>query len=160
MGELNRTWVIQNTDHSSKVSFELREPPLTGDNLGFKTWGTAFAIAKKLEHIGTHLLGDLLTSSTKTNATTAKILELGSGTGLVGIAAAAVWPASVLLTDLPEIQSNINFNIQANLETVTSRGGQIESHVLDWKSDAGLVGYPTQKFDVCDTFSNVSGVAN
>ena len=151
MGELNRIWTIPASQDLAEMSFKIREPPLTGDNLGHKTWGTAFAIAKKLKYIGTNLLKDIPSSSLDDSASTgipARVLELGSGTGLVGIAAAAIWPVSVLLTDLPEIQNNLDFNIAANLKTVTIRGGQITSHVLDWKSDAGLVGYPTQEFDV------------
>ena len=147
MGELNRTWTIPPSETLPEMSFEIREPPLTGDNLGFKTWGTAFAIAKKLEYIGTHLPKDAL-SSGSTRESPARVLELGSGTGLVGIAAAAIWSTSILLTDLPEIQSNLDFNIQANSETVSTRGGQLSSHILDWKSDEGLVGYATQEFDV------------
>lgn len=147
MGELNRTWTIPPSENLPEMSFEIREPPLTGDNLGFKTWGTAFAIAKKLEYIGTHLLKDVIFSGSTTERP-ARVLELGSGTGLVGIAAATIWSTSVLLTDLSEIQGNLDFNIQANLGTVTARGGELSSHILDWKSNEGLVGYPTQDFDV------------
>lgn len=147
MGELNRTWTIPSSDTLPEMSFEIREPPLTGDNLGFKTWGTAFAIAKKLDYIGTHMLNDNI-SPGSTGASPARVLELGSGTGLVGIAAAAIWSTSVLLTDLPEIQSNLDFNIKTNVETVTARGGRLSSHILDWKSDEGLVGYHTQEFEV------------
>lgn len=151
MGELNRTWIIPVSHNLPEVKFEIREPPLTGDNLGLKTWGTAYVIAKKLEYIGAHFLHNVLSpglDNTAGNVTPARILELGAGTGLVGIAAATIWSTSVLLTDLLEIQSNLDFNIQENLETVTARGGQIASHVLDWKSKAGLVNYPSQEFDV------------
>lgn len=131
MGELNRTWTIAASKHLPELSFEIREPPLTGDNLGFKTWGTAYTLSKKLEYIKSEFLQESLHED-------AKVLELGAGTGLVGIAAAATWSADVLLTDLQEIQDNLDFNIQQNLDVVTSQGGNISGCALDWTCSEGL----------------------
>lgn len=141
MGELNRTWTIPASKTMSELSFDIREPPLTGDNLGFKTWGTAFTMAKRLEHIGSHFLAPALHPD-------ARVLELGAGTGLVGVAAAAVWAADVLLTDLAEIQDNLNFNIEQNREVVAARGGSVTSRVLNWKSEEGLGDVACSRFDV------------
>ena len=52
MPEMTRTWVIPASTTHPELKLEIREPPMTGDNLGLKTWGTAFAISKKLEELG------------------------------------------------------------------------------------------------------------
>ena len=60
------------------------------------------------------------------------ILELGAGTGLVGIAVAAVLGANVLLTDLPEIVPNLERNIASNKDVIESRKGSARAAMLDW----------------------------
>jgi len=52
MPEMTRGWIIPASDLHPELEFEIREPPITEDNLGFKTWGTAFAISKLLEILG------------------------------------------------------------------------------------------------------------
>jgi len=63
MPEMTRIWVIDASQGHPELEFHIREPPLTGDNIGLKTWGTAFAIAKKIEDIGSRHLSHLLTGS-------------------------------------------------------------------------------------------------
>jgi len=141
MGELNRTWTIPASKRLPELSFTIREPPLTGDNLGLKTWGTAFTIAKRLEYLHREFLQDVLRPG-------CKVLELGAGTGLVGIAASAIWSTDVMLTDLPEIQDNLQYNISENIDTVEARGGSISAGILDWKSASGLSCGAYQDFEV------------
>ena len=137
MPEMTRTWIIPASESHPELSFRIREPPLTGDNLGLKTWGTAFTIAKRLESFK-YILFPSLFPGCKPDGSSPNVLELGSGTGLVGIAAAAIWGVSVLLSDLPEIKENLEFNVEANQEVVEVRGGRSASRVLDWKnSDPG-----------------------
>ena len=61
-----------------------------------------------------------------------RLLELGAGTGLVGIAGAAVFPADVDLTDLPDICENLAYNALRNQELITSHGGSLRTLPLDW----------------------------
>ncbi|CAA3014454.1 N-lysine methyltransferase METTL21A-like [Olea europaea subsp. europaea] len=61
-----------------------------------------------------------------------RILELGSGTGVVGIAAAAILGASVTVTDLPHVLPNMQFNVDANAETLKLHGGAVEVATLSW----------------------------
>ncbi|KAI5785868.1 putative methyltransferase-domain-containing protein [Geopyxis carbonaria] len=105
------------------VLITLHEPSLTADNLGLKTWGSAYALARIL-----HALPLSLPAGTRA-------LELGAGTGLVGLAAACVIPElrSVLLTDLPEIVPNLARNVAAN---ETPEGVEVGAEVLDWAEDA------------------------
>jgi hypothetical protein len=60
MPDMTRTWVIPASDCLPEIKIDLREPTLTGDNLGLKTWGTAYALALILEQIGTEYLSQLL----------------------------------------------------------------------------------------------------
>lgn len=52
MPEMIRTWIIPTSRGLTDLTIELCEPPLTGDSLGLKTWGTSFVMAKKLEKLG------------------------------------------------------------------------------------------------------------
>lgn len=157
MPEMIRTWVVPTSAKLPELKFEIREPPLTGDNLGLKTWGTAFAIVKKLEELGSKYFEHLLNTendrprnatpiSTRSRVT---VLELGSGTGLVGIAAGAIWRTNVTLTDLPDIKENLLFNIQRNSENIESMGGIIVGEVLDWKEPNSFAAYDSTEFEVC-----------
>ena len=107
----------------------LHEPALTADNLGLKTWASSYLLAKRLVTLRPRL-PDL--------QPTAQILELGAGTGLVGLAAAAVFKTHVILTDLPEIVPNLERNLQANAATLTCSGGSAETATLDWSSPSAF----------------------
>lgn len=141
MPEMTRTWLIPAPVTGSSLAFTIREPPLTGDNLGFKTWGTAFTMAQKLDDLRTKHLSHLFNEPTPS----IRALELGSGTGLVGIAAAALWSIPVLLTDLPEIQVNLSYNVLQNTQLVEAQGGRIISTVLDWNDPSA---FPIHDFEV------------
>ncbi|PVH81526.1 hypothetical protein DL98DRAFT_458101 [Cadophora sp. DSE1049] len=146
-GEMTRTWIIPKSLSLPEIRFSIREPPLTGDQIGLKTWGTSYVLAKRLEYIGTEYLGPIINSQTPSNHP--KILELGAGTGLVGMAAAAVWKSSVLLTDLEDIQENLIFNINKNLSTVSDLDGWIAGDVLDWtKPQDALPSLQSKKFEI------------
>ncbi|KAH7391229.1 putative methyltransferase-domain-containing protein [Cadophora sp. MPI-SDFR-AT-0126] len=146
-GEMTRTWVIPRSLGLPEIQFDIREPPLIGDQIGLKTWGTSYVLAKRLEYIGSQYLGSILNSQTPSNHP--KILELGAGTGLVGMAAAAVWKSSVLLTDLEDIQENLIFNINKNLSTVTNLDGRIASDVLDWRRpQRALPSFESKEFEM------------
>ncbi len=64
------------------------------------------------------------------------MLELGSGTGLLGLAAAAIWRADVVLSDLPSILPNLASNADRNRPTVEARGGRIRAGALTWGGEA------------------------
>ena len=108
---------------SHMVQLTLYEPPMTSDNLGLKTWASSYLLAKQLCSLRQHI-PDL--------APDASILELGAGTGLVGMAAALVFERHTILTDLPEIVPNLEQNARSNSEAISSRGGTVSAAVLDW----------------------------
>ncbi|KAI5807595.1 putative methyltransferase-domain-containing protein [Peziza echinospora] len=116
------------------VTINLHEPSMTSGNLGLKTWGSSLLLARKLATL------DLPQS---TNPEGMKTLELGSGTGLVGIACAAVLGAKVTLTDLPEIIPNLQKNVNSNLSTIRLPiGAGMEVETLDWTQPEESVLYP------------------
>lgn len=142
MPEMIRKWTIPSSDLHSKFDIILREPSLTGDNLGLKTWATSFVISKQIGQLGhnyfLHLLGPLGGSEKSIDHIALqrkiRVLELGSGTGLLGMVTAAVWGVSVLSTDLEDIQENLRYNIQMNHDTISKvSNGSVTSEVLDWR---------------------------
>lgn len=144
MGEITRRWPF---DGESYTSFELvvREPPLTGDNLGLKTWGSSYVLAKMLHTIGETSLSHLLHRTD--GSPTPKVLELGSGTGLLGLAAAPIWGTRVLLSDIPEIMPNLSHNVETNRSTIQAHGGSVEAGALTWggeKDEIDAVLFPTR----------------
>ncbi|KAG9625379.1 VPS28-domain-containing protein, partial [Aureobasidium melanogenum] len=118
--------ITSSHEQDTSIQVSIHEPALTEDNLGLKTWASSFVFARNW-----HTLRDRipLIFDKDENAT---ILELGAGTGLVGIAAAAVLGANVLLTDLPEIVPNLERNITSNEDIINSRNGSARAAMLDW----------------------------
>lgn len=131
MGAITRTFTIpsSNLNEQPDLAISIHEPSLTGDNLGLKTWGSAFLMAQKLIQIRHDYHSHLVPKPS--------VLELGSGTGLAGMVAAALWGTHVALTDLPEIVQNLERNARANEDEIEERGGSVEVSALDW-SDVGL----------------------
>ncbi|RYP66568.1 hypothetical protein DL771_007721 [Monosporascus sp. 5C6A] len=129
MGEITRRWPFESRTGSS---FELiiREPPIVGDCLGLKTWGSSYVLAQSLDEIALKSLSHVFRSDYK--GAPVNVLELGSGTGLLGMAAAALWKTSVVLTDLPDIMPNLAFNVESNRRTIESLGGSAETGALTW----------------------------
>jgi len=61
----------------------------------------------------------------------ARVLDLGSGTGIVGITAACLG-AHVMLTDMRDVLPQIYDNVQANKELIEAAGGSATVSELDW----------------------------
>ncbi|KAI5843862.1 putative methyltransferase-domain-containing protein [Morchella snyderi] len=118
---------MPSTDRTFKISESLEliihEPTLTADNLGLKTWASSYLLSKRLTQLPLPSFPE-----------GARALELGSGTGLVGLAAAGTLPGvgSVLLTDLPEIISNLQRNVDRNRAALKSA---VDVEVLDWRDE-------------------------
>lgn len=126
--EIIRKIGIPNLDkvHSSSY-LQLREPSLTGDNLGLKTWGSSLILAHRL------------VNSPSGKYLKEPVLELGSGTGLVGMVS-AILGYKTYLTDLKEIVPNLISNIEVNkIDCVI--------HELDWRNPKSFQDkFPSTKF--------------
>lgn len=152
MGEVIRRWPFDG-DTVASDDFELiiREPALTGDSLGFKTWGSSYVLSQHLPHLAKTSLSRLLGQTPE--QASPSVLELGSGTGLLGLAAAALWKVPVALSDLPNIVPNLRDNADKNTALIESRGGSLRVGTLTWggsknEIDQELFGKPHQ-FKVC-----------
>jgi len=120
MGAMSRKFRIP----SSAGSFELdiHEPTMTGDDLGLKTWAASYMLARRLHTFG------LIRESAEERP---RVLELGSGTGLVGLAMAGLG-ADVVLTDMSSIYANLARNVESHAAMIEHRGGCARAGVLDW----------------------------
>lgn len=137
---ISRDFKLNNLD---KV-IRLHEPSLTADNLGWKTWGSSLVLAD--------IVVDLLHNETlDIKSDHIRTLELGAGTGLVGIAWAEKWRSSIYkdisseiyLTDLPEIVDNLKKNV-----TINELDSFVKADVLDWIDPTSFTSsYSDEKFD-------------
>lgn len=136
MGEIVRKWPFEDKK-CANFSLTIREPPLMGDSLGLKTWGSSYVLAKLLPQFASGPLAHLLGRHDDTVAgpNPIDVLELGSGTALLGIAAACLWRANVMLTDLPNIMPNLTHNANLNRQTVRLLGGHVDTALLTWGGD-------------------------
>ncbi|KAF1954507.1 hypothetical protein CC80DRAFT_119323 [Byssothecium circinans] len=137
MGAISRKFRIPSPNGTFELS--IHEPALTGDDLGLKTWAASYLLAKRL-HTFDILQGE---------RGTAKVLELGSGTGLVGLAMASLG-ADVVLTDLPSIAPNLARNAKENSAVVQQNGGSTRTGVLDWSAPTSCVLFNEGAVDLQD----------
>ncbi|CAK7273799.1 Protein-lysine N-methyltransferase rrg1 [Sporothrix epigloea] len=165
MGDITRRWPLSTAaekdgtsdDAPSQIDLIIKEPALVGDSLGFKTWGTSYAMARMLPALaytpGLCHLQPLLRQGLP-------VLELGAGTGLLGLAAAALWRANVVLSDLAEIVPNLAINVERNSKIIQARGGCARTGVLQWganrsenDTEAGIVVVDTSLFPADHQFT-------
>lgn len=124
MGSMSRTFQIPTATNPFELS--IHEPAMTGDELGLKTWAASYLLAKRLHKFH-------LTPSEDTRKL--RVLELGSGTGLVGLAMAGLG-AHVHLTDMSSICPNLARNVRANYHTISQNNGSARTATLDWSCPA------------------------
>ncbi|KAM5475404.1 Protein-lysine N-methyltransferase rrg1 [Microsporum audouinii] len=130
----------------SEFLITLHEPSLTSDNLGNKTWVSSYLLSKRLHT----LHSSALVPSSGDQNIPLRSLELGAGTGLVGISFAAIWGAAttVHLTDLPPIVPNLTHNVSLNNDLISETGSSITTGVLDWSLQFGISLHSADKYDV------------
>ncbi|KAK0311897.1 Protein-lysine N-methyltransferase rrg1 [Friedmanniomyces endolithicus] len=142
MGDMRRTFTIplhtarlstqETADVNADQMFEitLHEPAMTSDSMGLKTWASSYLLAKRLTH-----LRDTLPSLPPDG----QILELGAGTGLVGLTAAILLKRTVILTDLPDIVPNLDRNVRDNAALLARYDARAETAVLDWSEPEAFI---------------------
>ncbi|GME23341.1 hypothetical protein K432DRAFT_413249 [Neofusicoccum parvum] len=128
MGAISRKFRIPAAKDGPSEDISIHEPALTADNLGLKTWASSYLLSRRLWRLAAD--ADSLPSAK--GLPPHSVLELGSGTGLVGLSAAMVLGTDVLLTDLPEIVENLDRNALANEEVLARHNGTVHTAALDW----------------------------
>ncbi|XP_028775605.1 protein N-lysine methyltransferase METTL21A-like [Neltuma alba] len=125
---------------------------LPSEGLSFQLWPAATTLVSLLdgyrcESASSPLTSTLSVFSVDPNRRPLNILELGSGTGIVGIVAAITLGANVTATDLPHVVPNIQFNANANAGVLASSGGAVNVAPLRWghADDVEVIG---RDFDV------------
>ncbi|EGC44090.1 conserved hypothetical protein [Histoplasma capsulatum var. duboisii H88] len=131
MPSISRVFTIPMTQQTN-FQLTLHEPSLTSDNLGMKTWVSSYLLAKRLHSFLT-VPHSIVPSRSKIDRRL-RALELGSGTGLVGLSFAVLWgsAASIRLTDLDSIVPNLAHNVEINQELLRKTGASVSTGVLNW----------------------------
>jgi len=131
-GRGSRTFIIP-TSATKSVEIQIREPALRAEGLSLATWTSSFVLASLLHRLQIDI------PNREDDHESITVLELGAGTGLVGITASMAWATSVVLTDLPPIVPGLAGNIALNAPLVSEHGGVIRCGTLDWNSPSALV---------------------
>ncbi|KAG3106884.1 hypothetical protein PC129_g4765 [Phytophthora cactorum] len=96
----------------------------SGKGTGLTTWDGSVVLAKYLEH------------QRRSDITGSRVVELGAGTGLVGISAALLGARHVTLSDLAYVVDNLAKNVAETMKLAAIARRPIESdvstQVLDW----------------------------
>ncbi|KAL8947644.1 MAG: hypothetical protein Q9222_006101 [Ikaeria aurantiellina] len=138
---LSRKFLIPATPSTRCIEITLHEPSLTADNLGHKTWLASYLLAKRLLYLIPYIpclrtaqQHDTSRPPSPENPSTRNhIIELGAGTGLVGLAISALFDnVDVHLTDLPAIVPNLEANIEAN--KAAQHKGSASVGAFDWSA--------------------------
>ena len=128
----HRSFDITTDDKGSSISVQIYEQPgVVADNLSLTTWGSALVLANALHKI------DIPSLQLESQSKDRSILELGAGTGLAGIAAAALWNADAVLSDLPAILPALDINISLN-EKILSQCS-VNTATLDWNQPSEML---------------------
>lgn len=121
------------TEKNQHVTIHITEPVLSAEGLSLTTWAGASILASLV-----HRLTD---SSIRfppdlDKSLTIPILELGAGTGMVGMSSASRWNQPALLTDLDPIVPGITANIEMNRALLGAN--DVGAGTLDWYHPSNL----------------------
>lgn len=141
------------TSSGDDYTLTLHEPSLTSDNLGMKTWVSSYLLSRRLHKLldsPPELVPMTSTEPLATNDKRLRALELGSGTGLVGLSFAALKgkSATIHLTDLPEIVPNLAHNASLNVELMNRTEANVTTGVLDWSITPDPLPAAEERFDI------------
>ncbi|XP_071731321.1 uncharacterized protein [Rutidosis leptorrhynchoides] len=132
--ELLPTPIQHQTYHLNSVSSAVVIRQLPSQGLSFQLWPAADTFVKLLDSYHESNADRFSGAVTSVNPRSRpiRILELGSGTGVVGIAAAAILGADVTVTDLHHVLPNLKFNVDVNSGALEPRGGEVHVAALSW----------------------------
>ena len=125
------TYNVSHDETDNTIDIHIHAPKLRSENLSLTTWGSSYVLANALHTIKV--------DSCKFSNEGVDILELGAGTGLVGLSASVIWKGNVILTDLSGIVPGLAQNIDANQELLITTGTSATCGSLDWNSPSNLI---------------------
>ena len=148
-GKVTRRWVFTSQNNPSlTIDLDLTDAPLVNDDygtVGAQTWGGACVMAEMLvDDPSAFGLGSERIVSCDSNKHPFRILELGAGTGLVGLVTSKVVHAihsnysdsptpEIVLTDFhPIILENLTRNVESN--TMLQSQVSVNVERLDWEA--------------------------
>ncbi|KAL4909918.1 hypothetical protein BDW74DRAFT_165234 [Aspergillus multicolor] len=152
MPAMSRVFAIP-ASSGEELTLTLHEPSLTADNLGMKTWVSSYLLSRRLHSLlesTPQLVPSSTTTPTPNSDRTLRALELGAGTGLVGLSFAALRgeTARIHLTDLPEIVPNLSHNAALNIELLTRSAATVTTGVLDWSASPETPPAAEEQYDL------------
>lgn len=118
------------TAASATLTVRIRDSPMTADALGNRTWGAAPLLAKRL-------VTDLLANDRRQQGQQRPLrcLELGAGTGLVGLAVAACLSTDRGdKVDLSDHHPHVLANLQSNVALNEQASPAVQVAHLDWQA--------------------------
>lgn len=131
--------VVQHHLRSINATLAIRQ--ISSQGLSFQLWPAATSLVALLDAHRLSPAASPLAPLLSSLRRPLRILELGSGTGLVSIAAAAALGAAVTATDLPHVLPNLRFNAEANAAAVAAGGGgSVAAKGLRWGEDGDVDG--------------------
>lgn len=107
---------------TNTTEIAIAEPDVSADNLALITWNSSFILANQLHKLDVQFEEN----------NDIPILEIGAGTGLVGLAAAVLWRKQAILTDLPGIVPALGANVDLNATALKEAGTNVQCGTLDW----------------------------
>lgn len=121
LSKSQRTFSIP-LDAQNTIDLCIAEDNISADNLGLITWISSFVLARQLHTFGLDLSG----------SEDIPILEIGAGTGLVGLTAAKLFSKKTILTDLPGIVPGLRTNVDINSHVLGDISQAVHCGSLDW----------------------------
>lgn len=118
------------------IPIQIAAPDIKAENLPLSTWTASVVLAGQIHKFDFSLPRS---ASLNTEEEPIPVLELGAGTGLVGLSAACLWHTAAVLTDLAPIVPGLDENIALNRSVIDDAGGVVESATLDWSRPGSLI---------------------
>lgn len=128
------------TEDDTTIPIHIAAPDIKAENLPLSTWTASVVLAARLHKFNLSLPLQSSSPLDRDNKESPiPVLELGAGTGLVGLSAACLWKTRAVLTDLPPIVEGLVGNVKLNVEWIEGSGGVVGCGSLDWSRPGEMV---------------------
>lgn len=144
LSKFQRTFEVPLTAEKN-IDLCIAEDNISADNLGLITWISSFVLARQLHTFGLEF----------TENEDIPILEIGAGTGLVGLTAAKLFSKKTILTDLPGIVPGLRTNVDLNKQVLGDVSSVVHCGSLDWITPQMLTLESGTQLDASKTKANI-----